>query len=113
MVTHGGDKEPEAEPDSLTLSVWTPTPDEVATHMALEDQLARATTAEARREARRRIDEHFREMEHRHRDDPPSAPVDPAALEKMRALQSEHLEKQLREPAEDPPSSRGPDPNSN
>ncbi len=102
MVTPDDDDEPETGL-SLALSVWTPTPDELAIHTALVDQLTHATTPRARREARQRIDKHFREMQHRHRDDPPAVSVDPAADEALRALQIEELQKQLRDLDNHPP----------
>jgi hypothetical protein len=108
MTTHVGDEDSGLE---LTLSVWTPTAGEAAAYRALEDKLAQETTPEAIREARREIDEHFREMQHRHRDDPLHVPADPAAVEAFKALQLEDLEKQLRELDDEPPGS--PDPNSN
>ena len=102
MVTHDGDEAPDIA-DSLTFSVWTPTPEEQAILRALEDELDRATTREARREARRRVDEHFREMQERHRDDPPTVSLDSAAVEALRARQMEELQRQLDNVDDDPP----------
>lgn len=113
MVTQGGDEPPEAEAVNLSLSVWTPTADEAATSRALANELARASTPKAIREARRRIERFWSEMQQRHRDDPLRTSADPEAEQAHRALHREHLEKQLRELDEDSPSRDGPDPNQN
>jgi hypothetical protein len=104
MTTDRGEGELEPEAVNLNLSVWTPTPDEAAAYWALADQLAQATTTEAMREARRRIDDHFREMQHRHRDDPPRVSPNRAPDDASEAQLLERLRKQLRDWDEDPTS---------
>jgi hypothetical protein len=112
MFIHDENEQPDMSV-CLTMPVWTPTPDELAIHSALEDEFAQATTPRARNEARRQIDKHFREMRNRHRDDPPTVSVNPAADEARRALQIEALQKQLDDIDNDPPLAAYGSPSSN
>ncbi len=96
--------EPAPDMDSsLTLSVWTPTAEEAAVSRALLDQLAKASTPQEANETRRLIDQHWSDMQRRHRDDPPRPVAEPAAVEAANERLIEHLGEQLRELGEDPP----------
>jgi hypothetical protein len=87
---------------TLTLSVWAPTPEELAIGRALHDQLASAVTIEEVNEAHTRIAEHWSEMQRRHRDDPPLPVADPAAVEAANERLIDLLREQLHELGEDP-----------